>query len=220
MPGQHKMERDRGVPASYHPPRQVLEHELILVLTRTVVTVEGHMSLPDRKVVKKVVEVAYHRIAAFPYTLSFIDAVVNLPWEGLAINSKKATFPWHQEINWPWLHRAVGQMHLLCIIERIVHRCLDRIWTAGLQGSHSQGFCCICGFLDAVVVIGPLLSIGLLMLVDQLHLASIVCTELLCNFLVFCLQTQHRSVIGLATSRLPSCSLQQVLKHVNPTLWP
>ena len=48
------------MPASHHPRRQVLEHVLVLVLAPTVVTVEGHMSLSDGKVGKKVVEVADH----------------------------------------------------------------------------------------------------------------------------------------------------------------
>ena len=115
-------------------------------------------------------------------------------------------------------------MHLLCIIKGIMHCGLHRIWTAGLQGSHPQGFCCLCGLLDAVIVVGPLLCIGLVMLVDQLRhrcpgfqglrRATLQPPGVL-------LQTQHRSVTGLATSRLPRCSLQQVLKQVNlTTIWP
>ena len=69
-------------------PQQVSYHDVVLILTPTVVRMEVDIMLAEPMYFKEVVQHTDDGIGSFAYIYSFINEVFDLVWYSLAANSK------------------------------------------------------------------------------------------------------------------------------------
>ena len=82
----HKREGGIVVQASEHAPQQVSYHDVIFVLTPTVVRMEVNV-LANPMYFKEVMEHAYHCISALTHVNCLVNEAVDLAWYGFAAHS-------------------------------------------------------------------------------------------------------------------------------------
>ena len=81
------------------------------------------------------VDPANNSIGSFTAVTRFISKEVDLPWKCFAVDSKHRTLSWCQKVDGAWLERVGQIVHLLCIIERVVHLDLVQVvWCVGALG--------------------------------------------------------------------------------------
>ena len=78
MTSQHEVHADRRVQARQDSPRQVPQHVRVLVLTRTVVSMQVHHLLAHAEVGEIVVQVADHTVRPLTGRNALINQVVHL----------------------------------------------------------------------------------------------------------------------------------------------
>ena len=106
--------------ASHHPPKEVVEHSIILILPHTIVRVEMNMCFTKSMLRKEMVEHADNCVSSLVRVIRLIYKVVYLPWKALTAHTEDGTFSRCKEIDRTGLQRVEGVMYLLCHIERIV----------------------------------------------------------------------------------------------------
>ena len=74
--------------SSEYAPQQVSYHDVVLILTPTVVHVEVDITLAEPIYFKEVVQHTDDGIGSFTYIYGFVDEVIDLAWYSLAANSK------------------------------------------------------------------------------------------------------------------------------------
>ena len=79
------------------------------------------MRFSETVVCEIMVNVAVCRVCALSNVSRLVDQVVNLSWDGLSDHTENPTFTVCFKVNGARLHRVAGSMHLVCIIERIMH---------------------------------------------------------------------------------------------------
>ena len=77
-----KGESDLCVDPNHHPPYEVMEHGVALVLPHTIVRMQVDMCLPQSMLLEEMVEHADDGIGSLPSIAGFINEVVDLPWNG------------------------------------------------------------------------------------------------------------------------------------------
>ena len=120
MPRNHEGESDRLVQSSEYAPPQVSYHDVVLILTPTVVRVEVDITLAEPMYFEEVVQHADDGIGPFTYIYSFVDEVIDLAGYSLATNSKYCTFSRSEEVHWARLEGVVWVEHLLSQIKGVV----------------------------------------------------------------------------------------------------
>ena len=98
---------------SEHTPQQVSYHDIVFILTPTVVRVEVDIFLAEPMYFKEMMEHAHHCISALAHVNCLIDEVVDLARHGFAAYSKDGTFPWGEEVHGTRLEGVVRVEHLL-----------------------------------------------------------------------------------------------------------
>lgn len=93
-------------------PSQVPKHELFLVLSRAVVTVQLDMFLPKSMMGEEMVQVWEACIGAFADAVSLIDQVVDLLRHTFTANSKHTLLVGNQKVHWSRLDWVTGVMNL------------------------------------------------------------------------------------------------------------
>jgi len=79
--------------AGHNTPEEILDHDRILILPTTVVSVQVYRLLAQPMVYKEVVKHADDGVGALPHVDSFIDQVIDLPGNGLTAFSKNCNLP-------------------------------------------------------------------------------------------------------------------------------
>ena len=74
-------------------PEDILDHDCILILPTTVVSVQVYRLLAQPMVYKEVVKHADDGIGALPHVDSFINQVIDLSGNGLTAYSKNCILP-------------------------------------------------------------------------------------------------------------------------------
>ena len=107
-----KIEGHTVMKTHHASPSQVPKHELVLVLSRAVVTVQLDMFLPKPIIGEEMVQVRQDCIGALADAVSLIDQVVDLLRHTLTADSKHTTLAGNQKVHWPRLERVTGVMNL------------------------------------------------------------------------------------------------------------
>jgi hypothetical protein len=84
---------------SGYPPREIPQHELILILPGAVIAVEVDSGLPKSVVLKKVVEEGHNRVRTLTVHMSLVNQEIHLPRNTLTMDPKQPTLPWSKEVN-------------------------------------------------------------------------------------------------------------------------
>ena len=121
VPCNKKVEGDGPVLAVQHSPGTVPQHVAIVVLPRAVVTVQACISLSQAIPCEEEVEERNDCIRPLRHKVGLVDEEVDLFWYGFAAHTKQATLPWYKKVQRSRLHGVAGQVHLLSIVEAIVH---------------------------------------------------------------------------------------------------
>ena len=106
-----------------HAPQQVSYHDVVLILTPTVVRVEVDVLLAEPVYFQEVVEHTHHCISAFTHINCFIDEVVDLTWNGFTAYPKDGTFPGGEEVHGARLEGVIWVEYLLGHVKGVV--CCD-----------------------------------------------------------------------------------------------
>jgi len=75
----HERKCDLLVLAGHNTPEEILDHDRILILPTTVVSMQVYCLLAQPMVYKEVVKHADDGVGALPHVDSFIDQVIDLP---------------------------------------------------------------------------------------------------------------------------------------------
>ena len=93
MAGYHKGESDILVESGEYTPQQVSYHDVVLVLTPTVVRMQVNIFLTKTVNLEEVVEHTHNSIGSFSHINCLINEVVDLAGEGFTAHSKDGTLP-------------------------------------------------------------------------------------------------------------------------------
>ena len=85
MPNNEEGDGDVVVQPNHHPPRQVLHHEPVFVMSGAVVGVEVEIHFPKVVVLQEVVHHTNDEVGTLAVGHSFINKVVDLYVKGLAM---------------------------------------------------------------------------------------------------------------------------------------
>jgi len=96
------------VEPSEHTPQQVSYHDVVLVLTPTVVRMKVDILLTKPMYLKEVMEHAHHCIGPLAHVNCLINEVVDLAWYGFTAHSKDGA-----EVHRTRLEGVVGVEYLL-----------------------------------------------------------------------------------------------------------
>ena len=84
-------ECDVVVQSGHHPPDEVMEHRIVLILPHAVVGMKVDIHLSQTMLLEEVMEHADDRVGPLPCVAGFIYEVVYLPWKGFATYPKDST---------------------------------------------------------------------------------------------------------------------------------
>ena len=113
---------------SEHTPQQVSYHDVVLILTPTVVRVEVDVLLAEPMYFEKVMEHAHHCIRTLTHVNRLVDEVVDLAWYGFAAYPEDGTFPGGEEVHGARLLGVIWVEYLLGHVEGVVCCNVTRAW--------------------------------------------------------------------------------------------
>ena len=89
---------DVGVLIRHHPPRQILHHAVVFVLSGAIISVEKD-DLLSKAVIVEEVQPTDHSIGTLAAIICLVRQEVDLPGECLTVDSKQGTLPGCQEVD-------------------------------------------------------------------------------------------------------------------------
>ena len=113
-------ETDLCVEPNHHPPYEVMEHSVILVLPHTIVRMKVDMCLSQSMLLEEMVEHADDGVGPLPRIAGFINEVVDLPWNGFTTYPKDSALARGEEVDWARLEGVRGIVNLLCHVKGVV----------------------------------------------------------------------------------------------------
>ena len=152
-----KVQGDGLVTSCNNCPHEVGQVIPVLVLASVVITVQVDLLLPQRIVLKVVVEIGYDGIGPLAATaLALINEVVDLQGDALHAHSKDAHLPGDQKVQGARLHRERRKVHLLGIVKTEVHCKVGRTRRVWAKGRAASCIVSSLGILYHVLVEGAL----------------------------------------------------------------
>ena len=104
----------------HNSPGPVPHHEVVFVLSSTIVTVKLHLLFPHPVVLEEMVEVTDHAVRSLPGLHTFINEIVDLLLQSLTAYPEQAAFPWRDKINGTRLKHVMWILHVLGVVECVV----------------------------------------------------------------------------------------------------
>lgn len=104
MVSQHEIQGDGFVVLCPNPSHQVEHHQIILVLSSTIISMQWAMLFLCAKLLKADMQQTDYNICFFATADCFINKKIMLGVSNLCMHPKEGAAPWHQEVHWAWLH--------------------------------------------------------------------------------------------------------------------
>ena len=92
-------QRDVRVLIRHHPPRQILHHTVVFILSGAIISVEKDVLLSKAVIVEEEVQPTDHSIGTLTAITCLVCQEVDLPGECLAVDTKHGTLPGCQEVD-------------------------------------------------------------------------------------------------------------------------
>ena len=86
-----------------------------------VVAMAIQLLLPEAVGFKEMMKQRDDAVSSLSWIARFVDQIVHLFIDDLAVNTKQATLPWGLKLDGAWLLRVCRVVDLLCKIKRVMH---------------------------------------------------------------------------------------------------
>ena len=106
MPNDEEGEGDVMMQSNHHPPDEILEHSVILILSHAVVYMQVDMCLFQAMLLKEVMEQTDDCVGPLPCVTGFINEVVDLPRDSFTTYPKESALARSEEVDGAWLARV------------------------------------------------------------------------------------------------------------------